>query len=626
MNSGSSNNIDVRNTNFHGNVKGVYLSGYNGTSNSTITDCKFRVYSPYGIQKMCYGLYLDQCSGYHVEGNEFYEVATTPITIGLIVNNSGTLSNEIYRNTFHNLKYATISQNVNRNYNPPLHLGGLCYRCNKFVKDDLTEPNKYDFAITYAGHPTEYTGIAKNQGTYLSGSSFAPVGNMFQPNPASTHYDFYNMGKSIDYYYHLYNQTSFRLNPLPPNIFGPVNPISVTEIFNETSCPSTLNGGGSEEDMSILIGAKNQSDSIGQLLNEFVDGGSTTLLNFDVVTSTPPEALQTRNELIAKSPYLSDTVMKTSISKEEVLDNAMIRDVLVANPHAAKSDEIITMLENRINPMPDYMMEQILVGEDTVSAKEILEAKKAWWDNEGTKAYHRLLNYFKGDSLTPANEDSLNWLFSYRNTLASQYDKVNWLHAKGEYQQADNLLASLPESFNFTPSQLETHNDYINFYTLSEQIHSDTMGVLSVDSVKVAALQVIATSNNGVPGAYARNLLIATGKINYEEPIILPDDNLKETKKKKFRGVKESGDASILTVYPNPAQDYFVVKIKLDNITGSGLINLFDGNGKLVLSKTFNGKQDQIIFPASNLKTGMYMIVLEAEGRRLDNVKIEIVN
>jgi hypothetical protein len=419
---------------------------------------------------------------------------------------------------------------------------------------------------------------------------------------------------------------SFRLNPLPPTIFGPVNPISVTAWFTESSCPSTLNGGGSEEDMSILIGAKNQSDSIGQLLNEFVDGGSTTLLNFDVVTSTPPEALQTRNELIAKSPYLSDTVMKTSISKEEVLDNAMIRDVLVANPHAAKSDEIINMLENRINPMPDYMMEQILIGEDTVSAKEILEAKKAWWDNEGTKAYHRLLNYFKGDSLTPADEDSLNWLFAYRNTLASQYDKVNWLHAKGEYQQAESLLASIPESFNFTSSQSETHNDYINYYALSRQIHSDTVGVLSVDSVKVAALQAIATSNNGLPGAYARNLLIAAGKINYEEPIILPDDDLKETKKKKFRGVKESGDASILTVYPNPASDYFVVKIKLDKVTGSGLINLYDGNGKVVLSKTFSGKQDQVVFPASNLETGFYLIVLEADGRRLDYVKIEIIN
>jgi hypothetical protein len=107
------------------------------------------------------------------------------------------------------------------------------------------------------------------------------------------------------------------------------------------------------------------------------EGGSTTFLTFEVETSTPPEAMQIRSELLEESPYLSDSVMKTSVTKEDVLDNAMIRDVLVANPHSAKSDELINMLEYRTVPMPDYMMEQILAGEDTVSEKEVLEAKKA---------------------------------------------------------------------------------------------------------------------------------------------------------------------------------------------------------------------------------------------------------
>jgi hypothetical protein len=69
-----------------------------------------------------------------------------------------------------------------------------------------------------------------------------------------------------------------------------------------------------------------------------------------------------------------------------------------------------------------------------------------------------------------------------------------------------------------------------------------------------------------------------------------------------------------------------VVKIKLDKVPASGLIKLCDGNGKVVLSRTFSSKQDQVVFPASNLKTGFYLIVLEADGRRLDNIKIEIID
>jgi hypothetical protein len=448
---------------------------------------------------------------------------------------------------------------------------------------------------------------------------------MFQPYPAASHYDFYNEGNPIDYYYHSQTALPYRLMPKPENIYGTVNPISVNEPFTETSCPSTLSGGGSGENLDKLMEAQNQSDSIGNVLSTLVDGGSTTLLNFDVVTSTPPEAMQVRDELLIESPYLSDTVMKTSVTKEDVLDNAMIRDVLVANPHSAKSEEIINLLENRTIPMPDYMMLQILAGEDTVSAKEILEAKKAWWDGESSKAYSRLLNYYKGDSVIPANEDSLNWLFNYRNTLSSQYDKAGWLHAKGEYSQTDSVLNVIPTSFNLTSTQSAMHDAYLDFYPLSEQIRNDTTGVLRIDSIMALSLQLIANSNTGIPGAYARNILIAAGKITYQEPILLPDTSLKQAKKKKFRGVKEFGNTSILKIFPNPARNYFIVKINITENYFQGLIKLYEGNGKMLQLRAFTGKQDQIVISTANLNSGLYLLILEIDGKQAGRAKVTII-
>jgi hypothetical protein len=336
--------------------------------------------------------------------------------------------------------------------------------------------------------------------------------------------------------------------------------------------------------------------------------------------------MQIRNELLEESPYLSDSVMKTSVTKEDVLDNAMIRDVLVANPHSAKSDEIINMLENRTITMPDYMMEQILAGEDTVSAKEILEAKKAWWDGEAAKAYTRLINHFKGDSITPANEDSLNWLFTYRNDLASQYDKAGFFHSKGEYSQAEIILNSIPFTFNLTPPQSAIHNAYLDFYELSEKIQTDSVSAIRVDSVIASSLQIIANSNTGIPATYARNILIAAGKITYQEPILLSDTSLKKSKKIKFRGVQEKGDVSVLSVYPNPARDFFVVKILPGLYTGNGKINMFDGKGILIWSHPVVIKQDQIIMPIINLKKGLYLLVLEINEIWIESTKIAILN
>ncbi len=58
-------------------------------------------------------------------------------------------------------------------------------------------------------------------------------------------------------------------------------------------------------------------------------------------------------ELIDKSPYLSDTVVSTAIEKEKVLPGAMIRDVMVANPHTAKNDELINKLMNAGHHCPN---------------------------------------------------------------------------------------------------------------------------------------------------------------------------------------------------------------------------------------------------------------------------------
>lgn len=624
LNAAGAGDIHLSKTKFFDNIYGAYFSGYTSVAYLQILSNTFRNGPPYPNNS--YGLYLDQCTGFHVEDNEFYQEHAELKGIGLVVNNSETLPNEIYRNRFYHLKFATLSQNENRNYDPPLHLGGLCYKCNKFIKDESQqEPNRFDFAVTYDGAPTNKTGIAKNQGTY-SGTSFAPVGNMFQPYPATSHYDFYNEGNPVDYYYH--NQTAnpnYRLQPMPEYIYGSVTSIPVDQTFTESSCPSTLEGGGSSEDMDNLTEALSISDSLGDILSTVVDGGSTSLLILEVATSTPQEAMQLRMELLAESPYLSDTVMKSSVGKENVLDNAMIRDVLVANPHSAKSDELINMLEYRTVPIPDYMMEQILAGEDTVSEKEILEAKKAWWDGEIVKSYTRLLNQYKGDSVAAPKTDSLSLLFNYRNSADVLFDQVVWLHSQGEYQQAETVLNEIPSTFTLSPAELSTHEAFLDFYPISESIRTDTTGVYKIDSVTASTLAGIMNNNAGLPGAYARNLLLATGKISYQEPILLPDTSLKTSKKKKFRGVKEEHKSNALTVFPNPANDYFVVKFDISGNQYGGIIRIYDLMGKPLQTIETKRNQDQIIVSSAGLKPGLYIITLISDSRIRDMVKVSII-
>lgn len=625
MNSASAGSIHIADVNFYDNYAGLYLSGFNGVSYVEVLSNTFRNSSH---DQWSYGMYLNECSGYHVENNEFYETSTNPVTIGLIVNNSGTLSNEIYRNSFHNLKYATLSQNVNRNANPDI--GGLCYKCNKFVKDDLTEPNQLDITITYDGQAGITKGIAYHQGLFIDQRNYAAIGNMFAPYPSPNHYDFYNEGTFIQYYFtdENFNQSAFRTEPWPNNLFkyGLLGKAARTTYFYPNEyCPSMLNNGGSQENLEKLEEAILKSKLLYNELSSLVDGGSTPSLNLEVATSIPANALQTRDELLNESPYLSDTVMTTSIMKEDVLDNVMIRDVLVANPQSAKSDLIISKIENRIIPMPDYMMEQILAGEDILGSKEILEGEKAYWEGEKEKAYTRLLQHYRGDSIVFPDTDSLTWLFTIKNSLDSYYDWATYHHTNRHFNQQDSLINLIPSIFSLTPSQQSTHQAFIDLFEITEQLLLDTLNILETDSQKVFALQNVMSENNGLPAAYARNILIYAGKITYQEPIILPDTNLKSTKRERYRGVKLPLDGNILKIYPNPAKDYFIVEYHLESTPKFGSILIFNVYGKQVGSFSFTGKQNRIIIPTLFLHSGIYLLAFEVDGKRLETAKISII-
>jgi len=63
--------------------------------------------------------------------------------------------------------------------------------------------------------------------------------------------------------------------------------------YDANTCRSKLEGAGLPNgDVILLTEAENKSDSLEALLTTLVDGGSTSLLNLEVSSSTPPEALQ----------------------------------------------------------------------------------------------------------------------------------------------------------------------------------------------------------------------------------------------------------------------------------------------------------------------------------------------
>ncbi|MCC5917857.1 MAG: hypothetical protein JJU02_11095, partial [Cryomorphaceae bacterium] len=79
-------------------------------------------------------------------------------------------------------------------------------------------------------------------------------------------------------------------------------------------------------------------------------------------------------ELMGLSPYLSDEALIEIIHEPEFPD-VLLRNILIENPHAVHNDIVWGEVLNRNPPLPQYMIDDILEGAESLSAREYLEAR-----------------------------------------------------------------------------------------------------------------------------------------------------------------------------------------------------------------------------------------------------------
>jgi hypothetical protein len=552
---------DIRHQKFTSNKRGVYISGAVGarvTSNQFILP---------GIESEVdhdYGLYLSYSRYYHVEDNSFTGSKQQPGNIGLYIRHSGTEWNQVYRNHFAHLRTGTIAYGLNRNENGTV---GLCIKCNEY------EYNVNDIIVH--GIPGMGHGIASDQG-FMHGNDLAPAGNSFTRYFSGSQYNFMNsigMGM-INYVYHSEVQTRELLNP---------------EIY---------------------------------LRNVTMSKIPNVIANyFDRKTNCPPklDSTEMSSWRAWSTMYASETVLKPAIYKEDVFPASMVRDVLVANPQSAKSDDIVESLDNRWDQMPQWMMDQIMEGIDTTGAKEAIERNLAGWKHKRGEHFTNLYRHYLYDGVnSQAATDSLELLLSGDNSLNSKYALVMLYAGKSDYASMNAMIGSVTGTFALSSVEHSIHQDYATLCGILQQLDGN---LPDEGSAHASALMLLAEEEEYFPGACARNLLIAAGLLQYQVPIILPD----LTKSSKVKGGsygKERPD--MLKVFPNPARDFLVVDYNTDGKQGAILLAVTDMKGYTVHSEAFASGRDQVVVSTTGWKKGVYAVSLTVNGKPVANSKVTV--
>jgi len=566
----SSSNIISDNT-FTGNVIGVYLNSANSTS---VTSNEMDLYSTFdfnGNYKPT-GLYVTGSQGLHIEANEIFDSSTLKpnLTVGMFVRDLGSTYDEIYRNYFTDLDTGVFSEGINGGIS---FLSGLKIICNEF--DEVS----HDIYVA----PLSQIGM-------IQGSKYETAGNIFTPECSGTYDEFDNNGGQITYYYQ--NSPEY----IPDCNYN----VNLFESEVPHDCISRLPAISGFD--GAIAGLNSSITMTESALATLIDGGDTEGLNETVEEAESSEALQLRNELLSNSPMLSDTVMVNTTVVEDVLPSLMVKEVLAANPQAAKSDKVQTALDERINQLPTYMRSEIDLGKNSLSDKETLESQLALAINQREDLINRKMMQLKQDATTEAL-DTLETLLvtEAASKLDRTYQLIDFYLSQGDVQNAQTLFIDIPTNFDLTSSEQSKYDKLAQLYTIRFSLENSNKSWFEMDSIQKNLVESIAIDSISTAGMQSRAILSLVDNIDYgcyiPDIVVTPKSaNTNENTEETFK------------VFPEQATDYFIVEYVLaeDEILEEIAIVVFNNTGKQVKELDVKTRANQFLIICEDWQEGTY--------------------
>ena len=478
----------VRDSEFRDNEKGIYAEN---TGYATIVDNDFVV----GTNADCsFGIYMDGTTEFCIEENNFYgNEQINNDTYGILIRNSGANNNNIYKNRFHNLTCGNLS--MGNNGKPIVASGskqkGLVYLCN------TNEGNINDICVI-RDETAIANGIADYQGSYLEAA-----GNTF----SASQYQFYNGGDDIINYCYYNNDPQQQ----PTNLkWHRVLTISTS---NKNSCASHYGGdirvsknleeiNSLQNEYEISLAAFNELNNI---YTSRIDGGNTQAEVLDINTATASDAMRLRSELLGLSPYLSQEVLTTASRRDDVFSSSVLFEILSANPDELKKDTLISYLENKNNPMPQYMTELLREMANGTTARTALESQMAKSEREYLLAAGDIvrsnLNSEESD-----NEELRLWLANMNDMDSDRLAVASYIQ-EGDFVNAIALAETLPNVYGLQGKELEEHNDYMSLIRLYEILDESSRTILELTEYETAMIEEIAENGNGKSQMIAYSIL-----------------------------------------------------------------------------------------------------------------------
>lgn len=554
-----------------------------------------------------HGIYSTDGHGFRIEENSFARsTGAHNLFTGTRINNSGEYNSQVYKNTATGPNQAFVGEGKCIDETQAAYVG-LQFLCNSNSNPGGTDIYDRKIGATHNNHS-----IRTQQG-----SSSTPAGNTFtQETVPMDESDFKNNTDWVLNYW--YNDGS---NPAAKPLDYTPGWVGITYTTHTNGCPSHLAGrvpqhyteAQMNEVRAEFATAKTAYINTAYTYNALLDGGNTDALIGEVQESWPQDVWPLHDKLIAKSPYLSTEVLRSVVEKN-ILPQAMLLEVLLANPDGTKKDGFIKWLQYEAPwPLPQYMIDLIVGSWDQKTFRTQLESDMGQHHADMSFAADELIGEWK-NATGGIRTDSILARWQQVPSLGARYSEALTRLERREYGPAKDLMLGLDTQYKLSDDQAKERDDAVTYITVLANAHGAGHDLMRLDGMELAALRNIAAAGCERPALWAQNILCfgygecytpCTGEGAAQKMLQLP------------RPAAPTAEPSPLAVYPNPATSYVTLAYTLADAPEDAVLVLRGVDGRELKRMPLNAQKGQQLLDTRSYPPGTYSVELLNNGGRI---------
>lgn len=617
LDGGSGRGFTASNLDFNNNVVGLYAEGIPGftavrnrfTMGDRFAELTSEVHEHFQ-EPFHRGISTQKSHGFRIEENSF-DRATNVQAAGLdaiVVENSGSNSTQVYKNSATGMNGGYIAEG---NCMDPLDASAVGHEfvCNT----NATNEQNFWVRKDYYDDPYPNTHSLRTQ----QGSNDVPAGNTFDQGTGDS--DYKNEASWVINYWHKSGVTE----PIA------VTPgwVGVTLATGTNNCQSRLSGKQvkmNAADMQQVQAEFNSSKSAytntAYVYHSLLDGGNTPAVVQEVEESWPQDAWNLRNYLMSKSPYLSTQVLQEMMRKN-ILPQAMVLEICLANPEATKKEGFTKWAENEApSPLPGYMIDLIAGSWAPKTFRMELEAQVGQHHAAMSVAADLVQASYRAEEETIPLDAMLNQWNAMPN-YGARFAEAELLMRKGQYDAALTMIQALGDRYPLKEGR-ETERDRTVWYIDQLQaLKGAGRSIMQLDATELAQWQAFAEMANDIPGNWVANVLCFGYKICVKRT---GTGGPKNKTLRPTTGDTATEQVQLLGVAPNPAGAWAAFNHTLTAALTNAHVRVVDASGREVANLPINAQQGQLLWDTREVPAGLYNVELFNGGVRLATERLVV--